>query len=44
MRDPLKKSRDAAQAVMVRMIVEKYFPHLSFEASAMKSFSKEIPE
>lgn len=44
MRDPLKKSRDAAQGQMVRMVVEKYFPHLSFSPSAMKSFPKDMPE
>lgn len=44
MRDPLKKSRDVAQGVMVRMITEKYFPHLSFAPSAMQSFPKEMPE
>lgn len=41
-RDPVKKPRDAAQAEVVRAIVEGYFPHLPFEAEAMKAFPQPL--
>ena len=43
-RDPLKKTRDAAQAKAVAILVARFLPHLPFRPEELRSFPKTVVE